>query len=333
MRVIFCGLLGAALLSAQVSTTSIRPAAVAGNAPGVASARTTRETRKAAIAAPTLGFLMDSSGTGLVPIDGTPESAALGEEIPKPEGVSRIYLPPRQHYALVEENQTQTMAVWHLARRHVAAGHEVLDAVAGASGHPDSVAFSPKGTAAALYFSASRSVQVVTGLPGKPVVQPAIAVTAASEPKIFALSDDGQVLAAVDGNGQLELATPATSSQMQATSFVFAPLAMNFVAGTHDLAVSDAQQKQLLLLRQVDAPVSAPAVIGSGLQPDSLASTSDGAAMIALDTAHQNLWQIDAKKLSIAPIGSANVPATLATLRDGHTFLVSTAPLTIVTSK
>jgi hypothetical protein len=242
--------------------------------------------------------------------------------------VGAIYLPPRQHYALVEQVSPNSLAIWHLARPHLAAGKDLLDTISGALAHPDAVAFSPRGGAAALYSNSRAEVQVVTGLPNKPVLQSDFSTSSIGTFTAVALSDDGQVVFAVTSAGQLELASDGKA--FRAMPWTYSPLALSFVSGTHDLLLTDARQKDLVLLQQVEAQNSPPVLIGSGLQPDHLAVCAHGDTIVALDTTNQKMWEIDAKTFSVTSVPVAQHSDTLLTLRDGHTFLLSTAPLSLL---
>ena len=283
---------------------------------------------KPKIAVPVLGYLLDASGTGVTPIHGIASAPLLGELVSKPVGVGHIYLPPRQHYALVEQSTTGAMAIWHLARRHMAADQDLLDAIPGAFSHPDSVAFSPTGKAAALYSSSQAQIQVLTGLPGTPVIQSRISAGSAGQLTTVALSDDGQIVLATNSSGQIELS--ADGKLLHAMPWTYSLRAVSFVSNTHNVLLSDARQRQLLLLQNVEALNSPPVVLGNGLQPDHLAVSSDGETLLALDTARQTLWQIDARTLSALLVPAGQQAQTLIALRDGHTFLLSNSPLSLL---
>jgi hypothetical protein len=281
------------------------------------------------ILVPTLGFLLDPNEGGLVPIHGIASAPVVGLLIPKPDGAGRIYLPPRQHYALVEQATPEALAVWHLARRHVLAdgNTEVLDAIPGAQTHPDLVAFSPRATAAVLYSGARSRLQIISGLPGQPVIQ---ADVTANSPALtnMALSDDGKIVVALSSTHQIEVLSDG--KVLRTMPSIYSPLAFSFVPNSHNLLLSDSQQGQLLLIPEAEIASSSPTFLGNRLQPDCLGATSDGATLLALDTKRRELWEIDAKTLSITPIPLSVPPESLLPLRDGHTFLLSSAPLSLL---
>jgi hypothetical protein len=279
---------------------------------------------KANIAVPTLGFFADPNGAGLQPIHGIPAAPVLGDVLTEPGGVTQMFLPPRQHYALVEKTSPECIAVWHLARPHQSAGKDVLDVIGGLTVHPDMVAFSPLGKSAALYSSIKGQIQVISGLPGKPVIEASLWLAPLRTIDTLLLSDDGHVVLAGSAG---EMALSAEGAAFRMLGWNYSPKTMAFVSNSHNLLISDARQKQLVLLQNVDLPSTPPEVIGSALQPDHLASCAHGEAIVALDAVNQKMWQIDVNTLTVSPLSITQQADTLITLRDGHTLLLSTSPL------
>lgn len=321
---VWLGFAAVSVLYGQSSAVSIQTAS-----PGVAAQRSRSEAANRdanpRIGVPTLGFVADPEGRGLFPMRGAAAAPVLGELMAKPAGVGRIFLPPRQHYALVEQSSPDTVAVWHLANPHLSAGKDLLDAIPGVAPHADIVAFSPTGKTAAFYSVAKSQIQVVTGLPGTPSVHSPVSAAWLGQLTSLLVTDDGNVLLGISSNGQISLSTGAGA--LRAMSWTYSPRAASFVSNSHSLLFSDTRQKQLVLIENVDAQSAPPAVIGSGLQPDHLGICSHGDAIVALDATNQKLWQIDAKTLAVTSLALVQQADTLVVLRDGHTFLLSTSPL------
>ena len=63
--------------------------------------------------------------------------------------------------------------------------------ITGAAASPDRIAFSPNGTAAALWYAASNHIQVISGLPNAAMVRDIDASYLAASPVSIAVSDDG----------------------------------------------------------------------------------------------------------------------------------------------
>lgn len=315
IRFLLVGLLGAAgMLPAQVPTVSVQPSRAV-TTPRVAS--------KTTIAVPTLGFFIAPNGAGLIPIQGLASHATLGAAIPLPEGADAVYLPPREHYALVAEDAAQKLAIWHLARRHAANGQDTLDVVPGALAHPDLVAFSPRGASAALYYGSSSRLQIVKNLPSRAALASDLSTNGLGQLSGIVVSDDGAVVIARDSIGRFQISSNGQSWQV--LPWTYAPLAWSFVPNSHDLIVSDSQQKNTYLLRQIDNSTN-PTALGNGLEPDHLAVTSDGRTLIALDTAQKQLWTIDLASLAATSVPLSTPADALVLLRDGHTVLLSGSP-------
>jgi hypothetical protein len=178
-----------------------------------------------------------------------------------------------------------------------------------------------------LYSSAPARLQIITGLPGKPAIAADISTSSSNPPAAIALTDDGQLVVTTDSSGEMQLA--AGGKPFQPLPWTSAPPSPAFIPNTHNLVICDAQQNELVLLSNLDLG-GAPAVLGSGLQADHLAGTSDGQTLIALNAAQQKLWEIDLKSLTVTPIALQEQTTMLVTLRDGQTFLLSPAPLSLL---
>lgn len=319
MRLLLFGFLGTfSMLWAQTPTVNVQP----GRPTSTPEAKPQSTTAKwnPSISAPTLGFLEAPGGAGLIPIEGLASKASLGEPIPFPDGSASIYLAPRQHYAFVWNASDRNLAIWHLARRHVVNGQEALDPLPGTLGHPDLVAFSPKGTSAALYFGASARLQIVKNLPGRAVVASDISTGAVGLLSSIAVSDDGALVVGIDSVGQFQLSSAGQSWRV--LPWNYAPLAWSFVSNTHNLIVSDSLENNTYLLRQIDSSTDST-TLGESLQPDHLAVTSDGGTAVALDTRQQRIWSIDLMNPAVTPIPLTCPADALIMLRDGHTLLLS----------
>lgn len=276
------------------------------------------------LAVPTLGFVLESTETQLVPIQGVGSAPTIGSSIPQPEGVSHIYLPPRQHYALVQNSASGSLKVWHLARRHLgASGEDLLDDIPGVATVPDSIVFSAGGSAAALFWKGSGRFQVLSGLPAKISITTFELPTNFGFPPIAAISDDGQLVAAADASGALHV---ISKEGAQNIPLFQSPGTLLFVPKTHNLIVSDSNR--LLMFAGVESN-STPVIVADSLNANLLAATNDGDCVIALDTAQKKLYKIDPTSLEVTAVPLSIEPQMLVTLRNGHNFLLSVSPLSV----
>jgi hypothetical protein len=313
-------------LTAQVPNASIEPRPEAAKSP---SAEVSRHVIGAAI--PILGFVAGPGPLDLRYIAGVSSAPQLGPLIAVPESAKKLYLSPRQHYALVEQSSDRPLAVWALHRSSVTGGKEAsaekeaISAITGAFAHPSLVAFSPRGDSIAVYSATLEKIQILSGSARELSVERELPLAPGSV-KALAVSDDGSIVAAVDADGHLQIAREAAAWQTLAAT----PIAFSFIPHTHDLLISDSAQKALLRWR-LDEATTAPSVVAEGLQADRLAASKGGDFLIAADTARDHLWTIDLNTGAVT--GQQEKVDRVISLRDGHAFLLShsaTAALSIL---
>jgi hypothetical protein len=138
----------------------------------------------AQIASPTLGFVPE--GFGIRTMQGIPAAGAIGPVLETGRNLAMITISPRQNFILAMDTETgQVVLVTPAGAASV---------VAGATANPDSIAMSPSGSSAVLWFNATGRAQIVTGLPGSPSIRE-IDMGAIDATQV-AVSDDGNWIAA-----------------------------------------------------------------------------------------------------------------------------------------
>ncbi|HML18209.1 MAG TPA: hypothetical protein VK419_14365 [Bryobacteraceae bacterium] len=137
----------------------------------------------AQLSGPMLGWTPD--GSRIRPMYGLAGAAALGDPIDLGRDLALIAPSPGGTYVVATDADNGQALL--IVNGNVAAINGVT---AGAA----SIAISPRGSSAALWFS-SGHFQIVTGLPGAPAVRDVDASFLEGEPVAFAVSDDGQSLA------------------------------------------------------------------------------------------------------------------------------------------
>src|SRR5271157_5351517 len=118
--------------------------------------------QQGSIAGPISGYVFDRTAHVLRPVLGIAGAAVLGDGVNFGLAVASVYVSPRQDSAVVVGVDRSL----HLFRLNSGTAAEV--AVNGLAGLPEGVAFSPSGTAAAIY--AAGRVQLVAGLPDGPAL-------------------------------------------------------------------------------------------------------------------------------------------------------------------
>lgn len=324
MKIVFTSLFGTCVaLSLQAQVVSIQPrtAAPVSSVPATATGEVHRRT---AVSVPLLGFLAGPGNTELHQIVGTPSSAHIGDSVAPPAAAAKIYLAPRQMYAIVERKDVETLGVWETWHPQKA-GDEVVLPIAGQGllPHPEIVGFSPGGSAAVLYSSLMGKIQVLTGLPRRGVIAYELASTPVGALSKVRVSDDGAVVVGEGADGELNLSVSAgpwrTIAGIAARAWLLLP-------NSHDIAISDGARNGIFVARKVDDPSTVPALAASGLQPDQLAVCKDGDTLVAFDSSKSQVWTVSLISGKVTPDQPSQVPNTLLTLRDGHTFLLSASP-------
>ena len=272
------------------------------------------------LSGPVAGFVFDGPGRVVRPIQGVPGASVIGDPLNFGFDLAAAYISPRQDSAFVVAADQSL----HLFRLNGGAVSEV--GLGGLAGVPQSVVFSPSGTAAALF--ALGRVRVVSGLPNAPALVATVAIPssagqATARPgdarprpartpgETLALSDDGAYLLTVAGgsvrllsiHGENRILLPAQSDALVA-----------FAAGGHDVAVVDSAAGVTLIR---DASGSANPQLLAG--PDEALASAAG---LAFSQDKQTLYVASATSRSVAAfnlaggsrsaIGCECSPATLA---------------------
>ena len=146
-----------------------------------------------AIAQPALGYSFDSAAAAIRPIWGIPGAALPSDPLSLNVPLASAAVYDQLGIALVVSGADQSVQLAVLN-----ASPATLSPLNGAMTAPDRMVFSASGTAAALYSVANSHLQVVTGLPGSPVVSEVPAANLRN-PLALAVSDDGSHLLAAYG--------------------------------------------------------------------------------------------------------------------------------------
>lgn len=136
----------------------------------------------AQVQGPVIGFLPD--GGTLYTMSGIPAAGSIGGAITAGGAFSRIEVSPDQARALAVAADSGAVMLYTI-------GSGASVAVQGVSSAPDRIVFSPSGTAAGLWFSATRHFQLLRSLSASPTVQDIDFSFTGSDPASLAVSDDG----------------------------------------------------------------------------------------------------------------------------------------------
>jgi DNA-binding beta-propeller fold protein YncE len=201
---------------------------------------------------PILGLVFDSIRGGLRPVLGTPGASTLGDILEVGIPMSRAWISPRQNFALAEVKDSEEVVLLELSRDVPA-----VNSIGIAKPGPDQVAFSPTGASVVAHHRASRSLQLITGLPSAPALVAEIDISGLSESlSALAVSDDGgaALLGVFEGeSGSVYVVTQWTGPAL--VSVIGQASAISFLSHTRDALIADRRNHQILLLRDVTGMV------------------------------------------------------------------------------
>jgi hypothetical protein len=138
----------------------------------------------AQVGAPVLGYL--PVGGRILPVSGISASASIAPALDFGGEFLQMAISPRQDFALVSAAASGAILL--------AYPNGTTTPVAGTAAYPSSIALSPSGSAAVLWFASARLLEIVSGLRSTPTVRTVDASflgTSSDLPAALAVSDDG----------------------------------------------------------------------------------------------------------------------------------------------
>ncbi len=261
------------------------------------------------VVGPVSGIVFDQSARVLRPILGIPGASLLGEALEAGSELTAAYVAPGQNWALaVTASGPAFLLLTHGAFSRIWVG--------GVTASPERVAFSPSGTAVALY--AAGRIQVVRGLPDTPSMAGGLAtgisgrsLRAAARRGLgsFAVSDDGgYVLYAEGGSVRLWGAAGEDFAVMPAGSNTV----VAFAPGGHDAAAADLSAGVVLLGDVPGAGSRRTLAAGGGMAfPAGLAFSADGRRLFLADAAARSVTGFDLATGAPTVVSCDCVPAGL----------------------
>lgn len=310
MRLTFIvAMASATLMSAQVRSVAIR---------------TTEPQVHPVAGLPVAGYVLGPGPVELHTIVLTSRTPRLGEAVAAPANARRLFLPPRQQYALIEQDSDAPVALWPLDRAAMSGTELGAIPLTGAVVHPDLVVFSPRGDSALLYSAAGNKIQVVSNLPNHPSVGKDISVLTAVDENLVAITDDASLVVFWTPDSA-SLSVSSKGSDWQSFALGVTPSAIAFVPNTHDLVVSDSAHHTILLLPDVSRGTASPRVLAT-VTADHLAFTKSGEWLLAADFVHDQMSTVEMKTGSVTRTQDVTQIDMVTTLRNGFTFLLSTNP-------
>jgi hypothetical protein len=225
----------------------------------------------AQVGAPQLGWIPD--GARIRPVYGVPAAAAVGPAVAADQDFSKIAPSPTGNYVFVSSAPTGIVSIYTPKNGFMP--------LADAGIAPDFIVLSPRGSAAALWFSSINQVQLVTGLPDAPAIRQVDASFLGSTPDRIAISDDGSWFAGTWPGGVYAFGPTGEANRLPLDDHI---TALSFFQGTLDLAAASASGLQMVTGLSgfaVASPLLASA--DASLQPVSVAASSDNRTVLLAD--------------------------------------------------
>ncbi len=172
------------------------------------------------ISGPILGYFFDEHLAVLRPILGLPGAATMGPALDVGLKIEQAAISQPGDYALAVTGPDHQVA---LLRNLGGAPAAVLLTEAGLA--PERILVSPSGSAAALFYSGGKLVELLTGLPDTPVVAGWIEVSSTFAP--LAISDDGTAVLAAAEEGLLLLGADGSARLVSSVRGIAAAAFLN----------------------------------------------------------------------------------------------------------
>jgi hypothetical protein len=192
------------------------------------------------VGAPVLGYVPD--GSSLRQIHGIAAAGVVEGALSVGRDLALVEVSPSQTLALATASDTGELLV---LTPSVNGSNMQVASVNGASAGANRIVFSPNGTAAALWFSSTGHLQIVTGLSAAPAVRDSDASFLGADPSALAVSDDGswaigswaQQVYAFGPNGALSVLP--VSGTAQALCFFHSSTNVAVITSSQVVVVSD----------------------------------------------------------------------------------------------
>lgn len=225
----------------------------------------------AQVGGPIIGYVPE--GAHIRPMYGLPAAGAIGPVLNAGRDFALIAIAPTQNFALVTTADTGELMVYKPATG--------LATVSGAALSPDTLAISPSGSSAALWFPLTGKMQIVSGLPDSPAVTTIDASFLNASPLSLAVSDDGQWAAGLWPSGVYAFG-PSSVIPLQTDPGV---VALSFFHNNHDLGLATASRATTIAdvggATQTSVLYDYSAL---GLSPRAIAASFDNHTVVVADS-------------------------------------------------
>jgi hypothetical protein len=200
------------------------------------------------ISGPIQGLVFDHIHGGLRPVLGFPGASTLGGIVEVGISISQAWISPQRSFVLAEIKDSKEIALLDPSGDPVE-----MSSLGVAKPGPDQVVFSPTGASVVFHHRATRSIQLITGLPSAPSLVAEIDISSLSESlSAMAVSDDaGAVLLGVFEAEAGAVYVVNKRQEVVPISVMGQASAISFLSNTRDALITDRRNHELLLIRDV----------------------------------------------------------------------------------
>jgi hypothetical protein len=192
----------------------------------------------------------------------------------------------------------------------------------------DLVVLSPSGTAAALYHSGAKTVQIISGLPRRPRAGKELDIsTLPDSPSALAVSDDARFVVAVSNShnsGEIFLIDAGASTRQVFKGVHISAVA--FMGATHDVLVADDVTSSIHIVYAVASSAATIPIAGpeNGVAgPVAAGSSPDRGRVFVVNSRPASVVVLDLKNHTAAKYLCHCAPADLMPLNGRATFVFS----------
>ena len=241
------------------------------------------------IRGPQLGYVFDQSQGVLRPILGVPGASRLGDPLPLEVPLALAEISSKQDYALGVTQGDGKLVLVTFGEGDQPSSVQTIESLGLGASH---ITLSGEGKSAAVLFSESQSLRILSGLPEKPQVTGEVDLRLAGFPEASALDDDGKlVILSVSENQGSRISLYSHETGLQSLG-IFGKVSALKLSTDQQVLIADRATQEVVLIRDV---------LGAA-QRIRIAAREDGIDdPVALD------FSRDRKRVFVANAGSGTV--------------------------
>jgi hypothetical protein len=215
------------------------------------------------IRGPRLGYVFDKGAGVLRPILGVPGASRLGEPLDLGVSLALAAISPKQDYALgITQDGGRLVLISFGDTDQSGSPLTINSAGSGAT----SITLSSEGKSAAVLYSESQSLKILTGLPEAPRLLSEVDLRLAGLPEALALDDEGKLLVLAISEYQGSRISVFTRESGLQSLGIFGRVSALKLSADHKILVADREHQEVILINDA---------LGSA-QPMRIATKVDG---------------------------------------------------------